>query len=120
MNKNSDLVYSTNPELNKTCPRCKKLLCACTCSKQKASVDTSTIRAVLRLEKKHRGGKDVTIIERLPASEEFLAELSGNLKKKCGTGGTFKLIDGNGVVEIQGDKHLQIKNELEKMGIQCR
>jgi translation initiation factor 1 len=120
MNKNSNLVYSTNPELNKTCSRCKMLLPACTCSKQKTSPDPSTIRAILRLEKKHRGGKDVTVVDRLPASGEFLAELSGYLKKKCGTGGTFKITDGIGIIEIQGDKRLQIKTELDMRGIQCR
>lgn len=115
MNNNSELVYSTNPELNKPCPRCKKLSGSCTC--KSTAPDPSKIKPVLRLEKKHRGGKDVTIIDRLPSSEDFLKDLSAALKKKCGTGGTFKIEDGIGSVEIQGDKRVQIKAELEKMGI---
>lgn len=118
MNNDSELVYSTNPELNKTCPRCKKLATSCTC--KSITPDTSKIKAVLRLEKKHRGGKDVTIIDHLPPSEEFLKGLSTALKKKCGTGGTFKIEDGAGTVEIQGDKRVQVKAELEKMEIFCK
>jgi translation initiation factor 1 len=118
MSNNSELVYSTNPDLNKPCPRCKKLAASCTC--KNTTPDTSKIKAVLRLEKKHRGGKDVTIIDRLPPSEDFLKDLSATLKKKCGTGGTFKIEDGIGSVEIQGDKRTQIKAELEKMGIFCK
>jgi translation initiation factor 1 len=118
MNNHSELVYSTNPELNKPCPRCKKLAGSCTC--KNTTPDTSKIKAVLRLEKKHRGGKDVTIIDRLPPSEEFLKDLSATLKRKCGTGGTYKIEDGIGSVEIQGDKRVQIKTELEKMGIFCK
>lgn len=118
MNNNSELVYSTDPELNKPCPRCKKLAISCTC--KDLTPDISKIKAVLRLEKKHRGGKDVTIIDRLPPSEEFLKNLSATLKKKCGTGGTFKIEDNVGSVEIQGDKREQVKAELARTGIFCR
>jgi translation initiation factor 1 len=120
MTHNTDLVYSTNPELNKPCAHCKKTLSSCTCSQKSSSIELSKITALVRLEKKHRGGKDVTVIERLPASEDFLKDLSQNLKKKCGCGGTFKITDGTGIVEVQGDKRDQIKSELSKLGIKTR
>ena len=120
MTKNSDLVYSTDPELNKTCARCKKILLACTCDKETGSVDKSKIDALVHIEKKHRGGKEVTIVERLPPSEEFLGDISRLLKKKCGAGGTYKIVDKNGIVEIQGDKREQVKSELGRQGIKCR
>ena len=120
MTKNSDLVFSTDPELNKTCVRCKKKLLACTCNKKTGPFDKSKIDALVRIEKKHRGGKEVTIIERLPPLEEFLRDLSRQLKRRCGAGGTYKVVDKNGIVEIQGDKREQVKSELRNQGIKCR
>jgi translation initiation factor 1 len=120
IDNNSNLIYSTNHELNKQCTRCKKPIVSCSCPKQPSKIDISKIKVLIRLERKHRGGKDVTIIERLPPSEEFLKNLSGELKRKCGSGGTFKIIDGNGIIEIQGDKITQIRSELEKIGIKCK
>jgi translation initiation factor 1 len=120
IDNNSNLVYSTNPEHNKQCTQCKKPVISCCCPKQPLKFDITKLRVFIRLERKHRGGKDVTIIERLPPSEEFLKTLSGELKRKCGSGGTFKITDGNGIIEIQGDKSAQIKSELEKIGIKCK
>ncbi len=120
MMSDSDLVYSTNPDLNRKCERCKKVAGSCTCPPIDAPVDLASIRPVMRIEKAHRGGKDVTVIDRLPANETFLKQLSQDLKKRCGTGGTYRLKDGVGIVEIQGDKREQVKKELEGMGIRCK
>lgn len=114
--KNSDLVYSTDPDKNKRCPKCKQLLSSCRCSEEVA-VDISKIRFVLRLERAHRGGKDVTVIDRLPPSEPFLKDLAQTLKKRCGAGGTYRISDGKGIVEVQGDKREKVQKELEKLGI---
>jgi translation initiation factor 1 len=120
MRDNSEIVYSTDPLFNKICSRCKKRISSCTCPKNPDSFDYAQIRAFIRMERKHRGGKEVTVVERLPASEDFLKSLSGELKKKCGAGGTYKVLDNNGVIEIQGDKYDQVKSELLKLGIQCK
>ncbi|MFP4162769.1 MAG: translation initiation factor [Chitinispirillaceae bacterium] len=116
MSKDSELVYSTDPEKNKRCEKCRKLLSDCRCGEE-ASVDISQLRFVLRLERAHRGGKDVTVIDRLPPSESFLKDLSKKLKKRCGAGGTYKISEGKGIIEIQGDKREKVQKELEKMGI---
>jgi len=116
----TELVYSTDSSANKQCPRCKKLLDACACKKTDGQVNKKTISAVIRIEKAHRGGKDVTVIDKLPADEPFLQELAQTLKKKCGTGGTCKIVDNTGIVEIQGDKREQLRKELEKLRIRCR
>lgn len=120
MEDDSELVYSTDPQLNKKCPECKKLAASCECSKKSGPAENTKIDALIRLEKKHRGGKEVTVIERLPANEEFLKGLSQVLKRKCGSGGTYKIVENQGIVEIQGDKREQIRNELIKQGIRCR
>jgi translation initiation factor 1 len=116
----SDLVFSTDPELNKRCNRCKELIAACKCKKLSTSVDKSSFCAVIRLEKAHRGGKDVTVIDRLPLDEGFLKDLAQNLKKNCGTGGTYKINDNSATIEIQGDKRELIKKQLANFGIKCK
>ncbi len=119
MTKDNNLVYSTDPSFKK-CDQCKQYTASCTCNKTSGTVDHTSIRVVLRLEKAHRGGKDVTIIDRLPPNECFLKNLAQELKKNCGTGGTFKINGSIGIIEIQGDKRERIRNELEKKGIKCK
>jgi translation initiation factor 1 len=116
---NDDLVYSTDPAMNKRCPMCKKLVASCTCSNEEAK-PTSKFTAVLHLEKAHRKGKEVTIIDHLPASEPFLKNLAGELKKRCGSGGTYKTDGPNGIIEIQGNKRDLLMKELTRLGIKCK
>lgn len=75
--------------------------------------------AVLRIEKTGRGGKTVTVIDRLPRSESFLDKLARRLKTRCGTGGTYK-IDETGVIEIQGDQREKIRGIFEKEKIRFK
>ena len=117
MSRDSELVYSTNPEENKRCERCKKLSFSCECKEGALSGHISSIKPVLRLERAHRGGKDVTVIDRLPPTEAFLKDLAKTLKKKCGSGGTYRIFGDKGIVEIQGDKRESVKRELGRMGI---
>ncbi len=53
----------------------------------------------VRLDKKHRRGKAVTLVSGFVGSTEDLKELGKLLKSRCGVGGTVK----NGEVLIQGD-----------------
>jgi len=117
MTQDTRLVYSTDPALNKKCPKCKELLSECTCT---AEVNPKSYRfvAVLRIEKQGRGGKTVTVIDQLPKNEIFLKDLTTKLKKKCGVGGTFLMTGKEGVIEIQGDKREQVRTILTKEGIQ--
>ena len=73
--------------------------------------------AVFRIETGSRGGKTVTVIDKLPRQEKFLRELTKELKAKCGTGGTHVMNDAHGVIEIQGDKRKEIKAIFDKKGI---
>jgi translation initiation factor 1 len=117
--KDTRLVYSTDPALNKKCEKCKELVSECTCEKE---VDPKGYKfvAVLRIEKQGRGGKTVTVIDRLPKNELFLKDLTTKLKKKCGSGGTYLMDGRDGVIEIQGDKRELVRAALAKEGINSK
>ncbi len=123
MSQDSRLVYSSDPEQNKKCPKCKEIVAACRCVAEKAPEKGAKgykFVAVLRIEKQGRGGKTVTVIDRLPKQELFLKDLCKELKQKCGTGGTY-LTDGqDGVIEIQGDHREKIRTLLSAKGIQTK
>ena len=67
-------------------------------------------------ETKGRRGKTVTVIYGIPGPETVLEELAGNLKKRCGTGGSVK----DGAVVIQGDQADQIVAYLNEQGYEAR
>jgi len=64
------------------------------------------------MEKKGRGGKTVTVVYGLPENAEFLKELSQELKRACGTGGT--VVEGG--VELQGDLRPRVRDVLAQRG----
>jgi translation initiation factor 1 len=68
------------------------------------------------LEKKGRGGKIVSVISGLPGSEANLRELAGELKRRCGSGGTLK----DGVIEIQGDHRDTLVEALKARGFTAK
>jgi translation initiation factor 1 len=68
------------------------------------------------VDKKRRAGKTVTVALGFHHSDEALAKLAATLKKKCGSGGTFKA----GEIEIQGDHVAAVSAELEKLGYRVK
>ena len=111
MKQDGRLVYST--DLGRVCPGCGWPARDCKCS-QKAADESIPARIVakLRMEKKGRGGKTVTVVDGLPQNPIFLKDLCQELKRACGTGGT--VIEGT--VEIQGDLRERVRECLLKKG----
>ena len=68
--------------------------------------------AKLRVEKKGRGGKTVSVVDGLPNNATFLKELCLELKRTCGTGGV--VLDG--AIELQGDLRDRLREYLVKRG----
>ncbi|MBT3980893.1 MAG: translation initiation factor [Bacteriovoracaceae bacterium] len=66
----------------------------------------------LRIEKKGRGGKSVTVIYDLPHNPPYFKEVLKKLKSFCGCGGSLK----EDTMEIQGDKREKVKQCLTKLG----
>lgn len=108
---NSRLVYSTS--VGRTCPKCGWPIDKCQCSNTLAKeAIPDRVVAKLRMEKKGRGGKTVTVVYGLPNNAEFLKNLCGELKKACGCGGSVT-DDG---VELQGELRERVRPLLEKKG----
>ena len=122
--KNTRLVYSTDPAQNQKCAKCKELLAECACEKpQDVKIQANksyNFVAYLRIEKAGRGGKTVTAINDLPKNETFLKDLTSELKKKCGSGGTYSMDGKAASIEIQGDKMDMIRTLLNKKGIKTK
>lgn len=106
------LVYSTG--LGRICPGCGWPEADCTCSQNAATESIPTrVVAKLRMEKKGRGGKTVTVVDNLPNNAAFLKDLCQDLKRACGTGGT--IVDG--AIELQGDLRDRVRARLTARGI---
>lgn len=96
------LVYSTNPDFNIS-------------SEEKSVVETlhpSRQKLTVYLDRRNRGGKQVTLVKGFVGSEEDLTELGRNLKSRCGTGGSVK----DGEILIQGDCRDKVTAFLTSMG----
>ena len=106
------LVYST--DVGRVCPGCGWPARDCQCSTRTASEPLPSrpgkIVAKLRMEKKGRGGKTVTVVAGLPRNAAFLAELCQELKRACGTGGTVS----DDTIELQGDLRDRVRELLLK------
>jgi len=106
-NTNARLVYSS--QSGRICPKCKKPIAGCACSKSTATLPSGDGVVRVGRETKGRKGKGMTLITGVPLPTDELKKLAKELKQKCGTGGTLK----DGVIEIQGD-HRDVLIEMLK------
>src|SRR2546426_12553993 len=104
------IVYST--AAGRICPGCGWPVNDCRCSTSIDQPIPGRIVARLRIEKKGRGGKTVTVVDGLPRNAAFLAALAHELKHACGTGGTARETS----VELQGDHRERVSSALTARG----
>ncbi len=103
------VVYRTG--VGRMCPRCGRPAARCACAEAPRAPRGDGIVRVRR-EVKGRRGKTVTTVTGVPLASDALRALAGELKRRCGTGGSAK----DGAIEIQGDHRDVLVEELERRG----
>ena len=109
------IVYRS--DVGRICPGCRRPIAQCACQDQRGK----SVRAgagVVRVSRQTqgRGGKAVTLITGLPLDAEALTTLAGELKRRCGSGGTVR----EGAIEIQGEQRDTLVAELIGRGYAAR
>lgn len=100
--KIQNVVYSTNPDFSYE-------------FEQEDDVQTlapQQQRLYVSIDRKQRGGKEVTLVDGFVGSEDDLKELGKILKSKCGVGGSVK----DNEILIQGNFKQKIYDLLRKEG----
>ena len=102
INSLSGLVYSTDPNFK---------------IEEDENLAEQTIlpaeqKIKIRLDKKHRGGKVVTLIENFIGTNADKEDIGKKLKTVCGTGGSVK----DGEILVQGDNRDKVLQWLLKNG----
>ncbi len=100
------VVYSTNPEFSY---QTNDEAAATTLPPQQQQLR-------VQLDKKQRGGKQVTLITGFVGREEDLQTLGKLLKTKCGVGGSAK----DGEIVVQGDFRAKVLEVLLKEGYKAK
>lgn len=106
------LVYSTDPIVEKHCPACSRQLSKCVCKAK--LISSEKLSPAVRIERKGRGGKSVTVLTKLPADATFIKALLTYLKRAIGCGGTSYIEDGQGVIELQGERQKEVLELISK------
>lgn len=104
--KRLGVVYSTNPDFNYREET----------EVQEDTPEPSRQRLIVSIDRRNRGGKQVTLVSGFVGSDKDLKELGKTLKVKCGVGGTAK----DGEITIQGDLRDKVTGILQGMGYNAK
>ena len=100
------MVYSTNPDFQYTTDE----------PEQAATLPPAQQNLRVWLDRKQRGGKQVTLVKGFVGSEEDLTELGRMLKSRCGVGGSAK----DGEIISQGDHRDRVVELLSAAVYKCK
>jgi translation initiation factor 1 len=106
---NSKLVYSTGQAILRTRHSLQERKAS---EVLQSGLDSRRRGVTVRLDRKARSGKSVTVIEGLRMSQSEMEALLKKWKAGFGAGGTVK----DAAVEIQGDHCKALIADLKKMG----
>jgi len=100
------VVFSTNPDFQYTTAR----------EEEAATLPPGKQRLVVGIDRRNRGGKQVTLISGFVGAEEDLKALAKTLKTKLGVGGSAK----EGEITIQGDFRDKVTDLLKQLGYNAK
>lgn len=104
--KRLGVVYSTNPDFNYTTEE----------EYEAETLEPEKQRLIVSIDRRNRGGKQVTLVSGFVGKEEDLKELGKTLKVKCGVGGSAK----DGEITVQGDLRDKVTAILVQMGYNAK
>ncbi|MBO4557651.1 MAG: translation initiation factor [Bacteroidales bacterium] len=102
------VVYSTDPNF--------KYITADDLREEVETLPAERQKLIVAIDRRNRGGKQVTVVRGFVGKEDDLAALSKTLKTKCGVGGSAK----DGEIIIQGDMRDRVVEILTKMGYKAK
>ena len=97
-----NVVYSTNPNFSYESES----------DEEQDTLPKNQQKLYVSIDRKQRGGKDVTLIEGFVGTEDDLKDLGKTLKSQCGVGGSVK----EGEILIQGAMRDKVYDLLTKDG----
>ena len=100
------VVYSTNPDFQYTSDE----------ASEPDTLDPGKQRLIVRIDRRQRAGKQVTLVEGFVGRQDDLAALAKTLKTRCGVGGTAK----DGEITIQGDLRDKVVSLLQSLGYNAK
>ena len=100
------VVYSTNPDFKYETAR----------EEEQQTLPPERQKLIVRIDRRQRAGKQVTLVEGFVGRPEDLAALAKTLKTRCGVGGTAK----DGEITIQGDLRDKVTALLQGMGYNAK
>ena len=104
--KRLGVVFSTNPDFAYEEDS----------TEEEATLEPSKQNLIVSIDRKGRGGKQVTLVTGFVGTSDDLAELGRTLKVKCGVGGSAK----DGEITIQGDFRDRVTTLLKDMGYRAK
>jgi len=96
------VVYSTNPDFQYESVQ----------PSEEDTLEPSAQRLTVRIDRRQRAGKQVTLVHGFVGRQEDLSSLAKTLKTRCGVGGSAK----DGEITIQGDLRDKVVALLQSMG----